>query len=58
MYYVCINTYIYIYVYLGERGGGLHYLNSLFHRIIPGFMVQGIYREREREGNIYEKNYI
>ena len=26
---------------MGKKGKPLHYLNSPFHRIIPGFMAQG-----------------
>ena len=25
----------------GQSGANLHYLNTIFHRIIPGFMIQG-----------------
>ncbi len=25
----------------GEKGADLHYLNNIFHRVIPGFMMQG-----------------
>merc|ERR1711924_420772 len=25
----------------GEKGKSLHFLNSIFHRVIPGFMAQG-----------------
>jgi cyclophilin family peptidyl-prolyl cis-trans isomerase len=32
----------------GEKGSDIHYLNNVFHRVIPGFMMQG--------GDITEQN--